>query len=46
MSYGLVELGFVFGIALAFSLWELWSIRREIRRGRNREVHRQGPDEV
>lgn len=33
-GFGLIELVFVFGVVLALGLWELWSIRRELRRSR------------
>ena len=29
LNYGLVELIYFFGVALAWSLWELWSLKRE-----------------
>jgi hypothetical protein len=32
ISYGVIELGFVFGVVLAFAVWELVRVRREIRR--------------
>lgn len=32
LSYGVIELGFVFGVVLAFAVWELVRMRREIRR--------------
>jgi hypothetical protein len=31
---GFVELAFVFSVALALGLWELWRIRRDIRQSR------------
>jgi hypothetical protein len=31
---GLIELAFVFAVALGFGAWQLISVRREIRRGR------------
>jgi hypothetical protein len=33
MSYGLIELTFVFAVVLALGLWELFKMRREIVRG-------------
>lgn len=35
MSYGLIELTFVFGAVLALGLWEFFGIRREIARSRS-----------
>jgi hypothetical protein len=32
LSYGVIELGFVFGVVLALAVWELVRVRREIRR--------------
>lgn len=40
---GFVELIFVFGVALALGLWELWRIRRDIRQTRDRK-HDEPPD--
>lgn len=34
ISYGLIELMFVFGVVLGFGLWELFKLRSEIKRGR------------
>jgi hypothetical protein len=34
-GFGFIELVFVFGVVLALGLWELRSIRREVRRGRD-----------
>ncbi len=34
ISYGLIELMFVFGVGLCLGLWELLKIRSEIKRGR------------
>lgn len=31
-NYGWIELVFVGGAALAFGLWQLWSVNREIRK--------------
>ncbi len=31
LGYGVIELGFVFGVVLALALWELVRLRREIR---------------
>ncbi|MFA5955545.1 hypothetical protein [Hyphomicrobium sp.] len=36
MSFGVIEMALVFGAALAFGFWELFKIRREVRRGRKR----------
>jgi hypothetical protein len=33
ISYGLIELMFVFGVGLCLGLWELFKIRCEIKRG-------------
>ncbi|CAH0353769.1 MAG: hypothetical protein V4533_02405 [Pseudomonadota bacterium] len=32
--YGLIELSFVGGIGLAFGLWQLWSVNRDIAKDR------------
>jgi cytoskeletal protein RodZ len=34
--YGLVELVLVFGLVLGFGIWQLVSVRREIRRDREK----------
>lgn len=34
--YGLVELVLVFGLVLGFGIWQLASVRREIRRDREK----------
>ncbi|WP_339084633.1 hypothetical protein [Hyphomicrobium sp. ghe19] len=39
--FGLIELGLVFGGALALGIWEFFNIRREILRGREIERERQ-----
>lgn len=36
-SAGLVELIFIFGVALALGVWELWRTGRDIRRSREAE---------
>lgn len=29
MSYGLIEMGFSFGVVFAFGAWQLWSVRKK-----------------
>ena len=36
MHFGMIELALVFGATLAIGFWELFSIRQEIRRGREK----------
>jgi hypothetical protein len=42
-GFGFIELVFVFGVVLGLGLWELRSIRREVRRGR--EAQRDKPND-
>ena len=41
-SAGLIELGLVFGVALAIGGWELWTLRRDRRRAAARDAARKG----
>lgn len=34
--YGIVEMGFTAAVVLGFAGWQLWSVRRSIRRDRER----------
>ena len=38
---GLVEMAFVYTIALGFGLWQVRSIRRELKRSREAQTHTQ-----
>ena len=38
--YGLIELLLVGGIALGFGVWQLWSVNRELRRGKDDDAQR------
>jgi hypothetical protein len=40
--YGLVELVLVFGLVLGFGIWQLVSVRREIRRDREKAKQDKG----
>jgi len=31
-TFGLIELLFVFGVVLAWACWQLWTVRRELKR--------------
>jgi hypothetical protein len=37
MSFGIIELALVFGAALGLGIWQLVSIRRELRRDRKND---------
>lgn len=41
-GYGLVELGLVFGVVLLWGLWEIYSVRKQLRASReeNEDRHR------
>jgi hypothetical protein len=36
MSFGILELSLVFGVALGLGIWQLVAIRRELKRDRNK----------
>jgi hypothetical protein len=40
MDAALVELLFVYGVVLALGLWQLWSIRRTLRKDREKARRR------
>lgn len=40
--YGLIEMLLVFGLVVGFGLYQLWSVRRDIRRAKERAG--QSPD--
>jgi hypothetical protein len=43
MDFGLIELCLVFGVVLALGLWELFRVKRELRRDTDKKDDRTRP---